>query len=128
LPETDEKAFEEEIRKRLKNDNIKIKVIKSTPKNRPSSSSNIFHRNLKSAILEKYPEANTIDVLMPNINDMGYFRAKEVPAYGSIPINLTKSEVESIHGLDERIPLTELEAGTEVFFIFLKKMIYAQPE
>ena len=128
LPETDEKAFEEEIRKRLKNDNIKIKVIKSTPKNRPSSSSNIFHRNLKSAILEKYPEANTIDVLMPNINDMGYFRAKEVPAYGSIPINLTKSEVESIHGLDERIPLTELEAGTEVFFIFLKKMIYAQPD
>ena len=105
LPETDEKAFEEEIRKRLKNENIKIKVIKSTPKNRPSSNSNIFHRNLKSAILEKYPEAQAIDVLMPNINDMGYFRAIEVPAYGSIPINLTKSEVESIHGLDERMPV-----------------------
>ena len=128
LPETDEKAFEAEIRKRLKNDRITLKVVKSTPRNQPSSNSNIFYKNLRSAILEQYPDAETIDVLMPNINDMGYFRALDVPAYGSIPIRLTRSEVESIHGIDERIPLTELEAGTQVFYIFLKKMIYASPE
>lgn len=128
LPETDEEEFEAEIRKRLKNENISIKVIKSTPKNKPSLNSNIFYKNLKSAILEQYPDAKTIDVLMPNINDLGYFRALGVPAYGSIPVRLSKSEVESVHGIDERIPLTELEAGTNVFYIFLKKMIYASSE
>jgi acetylornithine deacetylase/succinyl-diaminopimelate desuccinylase-like protein len=45
-----------------------------------------------------------------------------------IPVRLTKSEVESIHGLDERIPIAELEAGVNVFYIFLKKMIYAPAE
>ncbi len=128
LPETDEKEFEAEIKKRLKNEKIKLKVIKSTPRNQPSSNSNIFYKNLKSAILEQYPDAKTIDVLMPNINDMGYFRALNVPAYGSIPIQLTKSEVESIHGIDERIPLSELESGTNVFYIFLKKMIYSSTD
>ena len=128
LPETDEKEFEAEIRKRLKNENITIKVINSTPRNRPSSNSNIFYKNLKNAILEQYPDAKTIDVLMPNINDMGYFRALDVPAYGSIPIRLSKSEVESIHGIDERLPLKELESGIEVYYIFLKKMIYASAD
>lgn len=128
LPETDEEEFKEEIRKRLKNENISLKVIKSTPGSLPSSDSNIFYKNLRSAILEGYPEAKTIDVIMPNINDMGYFRAMDVPAYGTIPMRLTKSEVESIHGIDERIPLSELEAGTNIFYIFLKKMIYATDE
>ncbi len=128
LPETDEKAFEEEIKKRLKNDNISLKVVKSTPRNQPSSNTNVFYRNLKSAILEGYPDAKTIDVIMPNINDMGYFRALDVPAYGSIPIALTRSEVESIHGPDERIPLDQLEAGTNIYYIFLKKMIYEKSD
>lgn len=128
LPETDVKEFEDEIRKKLKNENISIKVVKSTPANKPSSNSNIFYKNLKGAIKEAYPEAKTIDVIMPNINDLGYFRAMNVPAYGSIPARVTKSEVESIHGIDERIPLSELEAGTNVFYIFLKKMIYESPE
>lgn len=128
LPETNEKEFEAEIRKRLKNEKISIELIKSTPGNLPSSNSNIFYKNLKNAILEQYPDAKTIDVIMPNINDMGYFRALDIPAYGCIPIRLSKSEVESVHGIDERIPLTELETGANVFYIFLKKMIYASPE
>lgn len=128
LPETDEKEFEEEIRKRLKNERISLKVIKSTPGSKPSSNSNIFYKNLRGAILEEYPEAKTIDVLMPNINDLGYFRALDVPAYGSIPVRLTKSEVASVHGHDERLPLVELEAGVNVFYLFLKKMIYAPAE
>ena len=128
LPETDVKDFEAEIRKKLKNDNIKVKVLKSTPGSKPSSNSNLFYDNLRSAILEGYPGAKTIDVLMPNINDLGYFRALDIQAYGTIPVRLTKSEVESIHGLDERIPIAELEAGTNVFYIFLKKMIYASGE
>lgn len=128
LPETDENEFKEEIRKTLNNENISINVIKSTPGNKPSSNSNLFYKNLRNAIIEAYPDAKTVDVIMPNINDMGYFRALGVPAYGSIPISLTRSEVESIHGIDERIPLVELEAGANVFYIFLKKMIYASAE
>ena len=124
LPETDETAFAEEIRKRLKNNNIRMRVVKSTPRNRPSSTKNIFHKNLKAAILEQYPEAATMNLIMPNINDMGYFRAKNVPAYGTIPINLSRIQAKSIHGDDEYISLKALDEGTEVFYIFLKKMIY----
>ena len=124
LPETDEIAFAEEISKRLKNDKIRIRVVKSTPRNKPSPARNLFHKNLRDAILENYPQATTMNLLMPNINDMGYFRAKGVPSYGSIPINLSRIQAKSIHGDDEYISLKSLDEGTNVFYIFLKKMIY----
>lgn len=124
LPETDEIAFADEIRKRLKNEKIKIHLVRSTPRNKPSSAQNLFHSNLRAAILENYPQATTMNLMMPNINDMGYFRARGVPSYGTIPINLNRIQAKSIHGDDEYISLTDLDEGTNVFYIFLKKMIY----
>jgi acetylornithine deacetylase/succinyl-diaminopimelate desuccinylase-like protein len=124
LPETDEVEFEADLRKRLKNDKIKITVVKSTPRNRPSSSKTLFYENLQAAILENYPGVTTMKLIMPNINDMGYFRAKDVPAYGTIPINLSRIQAKSIHGDDEYITLKALNDGTSVFYNFLKKMIY----
>lgn len=124
LPETDEVEFAEDLRKRLNNDRIKITVVKSTPRNRPSSTQTLFYKNLKAAILENYPGATTMNLIMPNINDMGYFRANDLPAYGTIPINLNRIQAKSIHGDDEYISVKALNEGTNVFYIFLKKMIY----
>ena len=124
LPETDEIEFAENIRKRLQNDKIKISVLKETPRNRPSSSETLFHENLRAAILENYPGATTMNLIMPNINDMGYFRAFDVPAYGTIPINLSRIQAKSIHGDDEYISLKALRKGSNAYYIFLKKMIY----
>jgi acetylornithine deacetylase/succinyl-diaminopimelate desuccinylase-like protein len=55
---------------------------------------------------------------------MGYFRARGVPSYGTIPIHLSRNQAKSIHGDDEYISLKDLDEGTHVFYTFLKKMIY----
>lgn len=122
LPETNEEEFLAMIKKRLKNDAIKIKVLKSLPGNSASSTETIFFKNLSLAIQEKYPNAITMDMMMPNINDLGSFRSRSIPAYGTLPIFCDKEEVRSVHGKNEHLHLKSLYDGAEVYANFIKKM------
>jgi len=122
LPDTDEEKFLELLRKRLNNDAIKITVINQMPSSVPSNTNSIFYKNLSTSILDKFPNSTTLPMLMPNINDLGAFRAKNIPAYASIPVYLTKDQVESIHGKNEHISIKALYTGAEVYYNFLSKM------
>lgn len=123
LPETDEKEFMDKMRKKLKNDDIEISVINSLPRNKPSEVNTIFYQNMSLAIQEKYPNSVTIDMMMPNVNDLGQFRVANIPAYGTMPIFCDKEEVRSVHGKNEHLHLESLHSGAEVFYNFLSKMV-----
>ena len=83
---------------------------------------NVFYKNLSSSIIDKFPKSTTLPLMMPNINDLGAFRAKNIPAYASIPIYLNKEEVESIHGENEHISIEALYTEAKVYYNFLSKM------
>jgi carboxypeptidase PM20D1 len=123
LPETNEQEFLGMIKKTLKNDDIKITVLKTMPKHQVSSTETIYYKNLSLAIQEKYPESKTMDMMMPNINDLGSFRAQNIPAYGTLPIFCDTEEVRSVHGKDEHLHISSLYNGAEVFENFIKRMI-----
>lgn len=122
LPDTNEEEFLRLLRKRLNNDAIKITVINQMPASKPSSINNIFYKNLSTSILDKFTKSTTLPLLMPNINDLGAFRAKNIPAYASIPVYLSREQVESIHGENEHIPIKALYTGAEIYYNFLSKM------
>ncbi|MCA0931701.1 M20/M25/M40 family metallo-hydrolase [Lutimonas saemankumensis] len=122
LPETNEYEFIGMIRKRLKNDNIKIRVIKKMPSDVISSTNTVFYKNLSAAIQRKYPQARTMSMMMPNVNDLGSFRAKKIPSYGTLPIIFDTEEVRSVHGKDEHLHIHSLYDGADVFENFIKKM------
>lgn len=126
LPETNEQEFLYEIKKKLKNDDIKITVLKSLPNNQISSIETVFFKNMTLAIQDKYPDASTMDMMMPNVNDLGYFRAKNIPAYGSFPVFCDTEEVRSVHGKNEHLHLGSLYDGAEVHANFLKRMILGE--
>jgi len=114
------------IRKRLKNDQIKINVLKSLPGDEVSSKETIFYKNFSLAIKDKYPNAATMSLMMPNVSDLGSFRSRHVPAYGSIPIIIEKEEAESIHGKEEHLHIKALYDGAEVYQNFLERMVMSQ--
>lgn len=123
LPEADEKEFLAMIRKLLDDDSIKITVIKSQPKMIPSKSETIFFKNLSLAIGEKYPGSTTMDMMMPNVNDLGVFRLDGIPAYGTMPIFCDFEEVRCVHGKNEHLHLSSLYDAADVYYSFLKKML-----
>jgi len=123
LPDTNEQEFLTIIRKKLKNEDIKIKVIKSSPNVEPSNTETSYRKNLALAIQQNYPTATTMNMMMPNTNDLGGFRAKNIPSYGTLPIYCDTEEVRSVHGKNEHLHINSLYNGGDVFASFLKLMI-----
>lgn len=123
LPNTNEEEFLTMIKKTLDNENIKIKVLKTSPKNKASNPETIYYKNLTLAIQDTYKKSTTMDILMPNVNDLGAFRAKGIPAYGTLPVFFGLEEVRSVHGDDEHLHLNSLYSGAKVYYNFLRRMI-----
>lgn len=123
LPETNEQEFLTMIRKKLKNEDIKIKVIKSSPHVEPSNTETTYRKNLALAIEQNYPTATTMNMMMPNTNDLVGFRAKNIPSYGTLPIFCDTEEVRSVHGKNEHLHINSLYNGGDVFAGFLKLMV-----
>ncbi len=122
LPSTDEKEFMQLIRKRLQNDSIVITVKEDMPRTNPSSIHTVFYKNYKKALQEKYTTATVLPIMLPNVNDLGAFRAKGVPGYASIPVYFTRDEVESIHNKNEHINKSSLYDGSDIYLRFLHLM------
>ncbi|MGI9532555.1 M20/M25/M40 family metallo-hydrolase [Lutimonas sp.] len=120
LPETNETEFLHMIRSRLKNEEIEIRVLERAPKVAPSPSNSIYHESLVKAITSYYPKAKTMDMLMPNTNDLFAFRQRNIPSYGAIPVYFDKEEVRSVHGKNEHLHLKSLHDGSEVFLRFIQ--------
>ena len=122
LPDTNENEFLEEIKKRLGNNNIKITIIKQSPQAKPSSTENIYYENLKNAITKKYPNSATIPLFLPNVSDLRAFRAKNINSYATIPVYLTREQVEAVHNMNENISIKSLYDGADVYYNFLQIM------
>lgn len=122
LPFTDENNFLEMIKKRLGNDSIAITIVENMPRTSPSHTDNIFYENYEKALKEKYTTATVLPIMLPNVNDLGAFRAKGVPGFASIPVFLTREEVESIHNKNEHINKISLYDGSDIYLRFLQLM------
>ncbi|NOQ92178.1 MAG: M20/M25/M40 family metallo-hydrolase [Flavobacteriaceae bacterium] len=122
LPSTDENEFLKDLKKRLNNDAIKITIVENMPRTKPSSIENIYYKNLENAVLNKYPDAEVLPLMLPNINDLGAFRAKNTLAFASIPVYLSREQAESIHNEDEHISIQLLYDGAEVYYTFLRNL------
>ena len=60
---------------------------------------------------------------MPNFNDVGIFRLSGIPAYAFTPVILEKKYLESIHNINERIPISILAKGQETYTYFINELL-----
>jgi acetylornithine deacetylase/succinyl-diaminopimelate desuccinylase-like protein len=118
----DTQEFIEEIRKVLDNSDVKIEVLQEDKMATPSDVGECFIR-MANALKRVYPQSGVIPILMPASNDNNYFRALGVPTYGILPVFMDMEYIESIHNIDERIPIDALEKGTQVYVELLKQYL-----
>lgn len=100
---------------------IDLKIIDSQPL-KDSPDLGIF-KTLKSILKQMDPDAYSIPMLLSGSTDARFFSRLGIQTYGFIPMTLPPDIpfLKSIHGLDERIPVTALEFGTEAVYRLLKK-------
>lgn len=121
LPHVDEAAFFEDLKKRLDHEGIRAEVVFRHEKSSTSSPDHPAFVLLEKAIREQFGEAVAVmPLLLPNFNDSGWFRNKGVPVFDVIPARMSRRHLFCVHGYDERIPVSALHEGAEVFARFLE--------
>lgn len=70
-------------------------------------------------------EAFLMPLLTPGFTDSHAFRAAGGQAYGFTPALLTREELATIHGHNERISQANLKLGTEVLFETVRRLTHA---
>lgn len=114
LPETDTEEFINKVKRLLVNENVEVRVIKEGL-NAPPTPTDEFYHYMKEAIHKVYPGSGVIPILAPASNDNNYFRQKGIPTYGILPVFMPVHLLETIHNVDERIPIDNIEKGIEVY-------------
>jgi acetylornithine deacetylase/succinyl-diaminopimelate desuccinylase-like protein len=108
LPGDDPQAIVGNLRKVIADNTIKIDVTLNFP-----AVSSARKSILMSAIqrLAEGEKARVVPMMTAGFTDSHYFRQKGLIAYGFIPIELTLDEERGVHGINEHLPVKELDAG-----------------
>ncbi len=119
LPGTDRNRFLRTIRKVVgKKDVKKVDVILNFP---PESSPQ--RSELMTAIqtlAHRDDNAPVVPTMLAGFTDSHYFRQQKIVAYGFIPLEITRDEMDGIHGVNERVGVAELGAAIKRMVDLLK--------
>jgi acetylornithine deacetylase/succinyl-diaminopimelate desuccinylase-like protein len=119
LPGTDRNRFLRTIRKVVGNKDVrKIDVILNFP---PVSSPQ--RSELMTAIqtlAHRDGNAPVVPTMLAGFTDSHYFRQQKIVAYGFIPLEITRDEMNGIHGINERVGVAELGASIKRMVELLK--------
>jgi acetylornithine deacetylase/succinyl-diaminopimelate desuccinylase-like protein len=113
LPDTDPDEFDAWLRRRLGRE-VAIDVLQRSPRTASSPLDSEFYRGLSAALAGIRPDAGVFPMQMPGATDGRFWRAAGVPAYGLSPFLLSREDIASVHGIDERISGENLMFGVQI--------------
>jgi carboxypeptidase PM20D1 len=128
LPETKIKKFIRDIKYGLIEPRFKVSIINQCPEAEESSPDLMEYQCFARSVQEIIPGSKTAPILFPASSDNNYFRQFGIPTYGLVPVLLSKQDVESIHGNNERIKIKDFWTGIEIFNRFLTLMKKTPPK
>jgi carboxypeptidase PM20D1 len=114
LPGVSSEEFLKMLRRKIKEYDVELRVIKESPWS-PVSDTGPYYFALQHANHETFGDVPVVPMLFPASNDNVFFRAKGIPSYGLVPAVFSPELVQSIHNIDERLPITAIEEGIAVY-------------
>ena len=122
LPGSDREEFLRRIEREIRDHEVRLRVINQAPQ-APMSEKGPYYHALEDAVKEVYNDATVSSILFPAHNDNAYFRKNGIPAYGLLPVLMEVELIESIHNVDERMPIEGLEQGIQVYEALIRILI-----
>ena len=116
LPDTDPEAFVAELTGIIDDPEIEIETILQHDSGTSSLDTPVASL-VREVVVERFgDEGCVVPMLSPGFTDSHAYRAAGVEAYGFTPALLTREELGTIHGHNERISIENLRLGTEILF------------
>jgi len=73
-----------------------------------------FYRVVEQAIKEGDPKAIVAPFMVPGATDSRFLRGKGITCYGLMPLAIPQEEIDTVHGVDERISIEAFEIGLKM--------------
>lgn len=128
LPQTKIKKFIRDIKYGLLEPRFKVSIINQCPEADESSSDIPEYKAFAYAIEQTFPGAISMPILFPASSDNNYFRQFGIPTYGITPVLLSRQGIESIHGINESLKISDLWTGARVFSNLLTQLRTCNPK
>jgi acetylornithine deacetylase/succinyl-diaminopimelate desuccinylase-like protein len=119
LPGETPEEFLATLRTLIDDDEIDIEVLLSFPPSASSTDTDLYRAIERVAATEG---AAVLPVVLRGFTDSHYFREKGITVYGLIPAVVADVDIRRMHGVDERIPVAELGAGTKRLVHILREL------
>ncbi|MGE0638745.1 MAG: M20/M25/M40 family metallo-hydrolase [Thermoanaerobaculia bacterium] len=123
LPETDERLFLDEIRRRL-GAGLELDVMLRSPPATASPTDNAVYRTIAEHLRQ---EAPVVPAFLPAFTDARYFRTRGIPAYGLSPFTFDALELLTVHAPDERISLAAFDRGVARMKGLVRDLVTERP-
>jgi acetylornithine deacetylase/succinyl-diaminopimelate desuccinylase-like protein len=81
-----------------------------------------FYSVVERAIKEGDPKAIVAPFMVPGATDSRFLRRKGITCYGLMPLAIPQEEVDTIHGVDERISIEAFEIGLKMTCEIVRNM------
>lgn len=128
MPETEVDAFLCKLREKIDDDRIGIEILKRTDKVHCSSTNHKIISYIKEAVKKNIPAAQVKTIVTPVGTDSKYFRNVGIESYGFFPIVMDSDELCMMHGINEKISLSNLRIAIDVYMHVLHHYIEGEEQ
>jgi len=116
LPGTDTRAFVQRMKELLADDRITIEFIEKPDLGPLSPSSGEAWEAIQQVVANDFPNSFVVPWMSTAGTDSQFLREKKVPVYGLVPIVLDPHELETVHGVNERLSVENLNRGIKASY------------
>ncbi len=122
LPTTDPRAFVAEVRRVIDDPDVEVEVLYQHDSGMSSMDTPVMSIAAQVVREKLGDDAFLMPQLSPGFTDSHAYRAAGAQAYGFTPALLTREELSTIHGHNERLSIANLRLGTEVLFEVVRRL------
>ncbi|WP_243074642.1 M20/M25/M40 family metallo-hydrolase [Microbacterium sp. SS28] len=99
------------VRRRIADRHVEIEVVEGDGPSPESSTDNAQFALITEVVRESHPEAVTVPYVMMAATDSRHFHRFSPAVYRFAPLEMSKAQRASIHGVDERVEIAALVRG-----------------
>jgi acetylornithine deacetylase/succinyl-diaminopimelate desuccinylase-like protein len=114
LPDTDAAQFRRWLETTIGDERVRVETVKTSVPTAISPIEGPFFDAVQHAVARHVPDGIVFPLQMPGGSDSRFFRARNIPAYGFAPPVLELSDIDRVHGVDERISIENLVLGVKI--------------
>ncbi len=121
VPGETPEGFSEKLKDLVNDSSVEWEILQTAEPTESPVNTELFSV-IQRTVQRINPKAIAVPYLSPGGTDSRYFRKRGITAYGFFPIILSESELQRMHGIDERISLENLEQGTKILYETVKEI------